>query len=116
LTTTALPALTGAWGTGFQQGFHLIGRQDLGQLVLGFFFQISDLLFLVVGQIHFLLGKARDEMKASLRLATLTTAASSAAATTTLLTDALLTGTGRTPVVVGMHKCNRHATGKNTAR
>jgi hypothetical protein len=47
------------------QDFHLLRGEDLGQLFLHFLFQIGDLLLLIVGQVHLLLGKPRDHVNAA---------------------------------------------------
>jgi hypothetical protein len=68
-TTTA--ALAGSRRTGRAQNLHLIGGENLRELGLGLFFQIGDLLLLIVGQLHLLFGKARDQMKPCRRASTM---------------------------------------------
>jgi hypothetical protein len=103
------------------KGLHLIGGKDLGQFFLRFFFQGCDRGFLVVGELHFLLGKAGDQMKAGLGSNTSTprtTTGTTTGATTgaaLLSTAVLLTcrrpTTGPTIVLLGVNERNQKATG-----
>jgi hypothetical protein len=58
---------TPTWRAGRFKNLHLCGRQNLGELCFGFLFQLLDLLLLIVGEVEFLLGKPRNQMKAGRR-------------------------------------------------
>src|SRR5260370_14408141 len=65
LATAAPRAVTGATGLGWPQVFQLLfllGREDLGQALLDFLFQLGDLLGLLLGQLQCLTGERRHHV------------------------------------------------------
>jgi hypothetical protein len=70
-TWSALSALTSSAHilAHVRELFLLIVGQNAVQLCLGFFFQIGDLLFLVVGKVQLILSERRHQMKAGLHSA-----------------------------------------------
>ncbi len=116
LATTALP--TGSGRTGFIERFHLISGQNFRELGLGVFFQRRDLRFLIVGQVHFLLGKARDQMEPGLSVTTATTTSATSATTASAratLIRLLLTAGRSTAVILllTVHERNEQPAGEH---
>jgi hypothetical protein len=84
---TALAALARTRRAGFRHDLDLLRSQDLLQLGLDLFFEIGNLLLLVLGQVQLILREARNEMEpaagaaTTTRTAALTTTGSAARST-----------------------------------
>jgi hypothetical protein len=107
-------AVTGTFSSGVAgragllEGLELLGRQDPGELVLHFLFEVGDLLALVVGEIEPFFGEARNDVDAAGRAG-----ATGTIATRTTGSATVFTRRGRWAVgtIRGVGQCDQRRAG-----
>jgi hypothetical protein len=115
LSAAAGSTLTALRRPGVFEDFHLLGREDLGEPILHFPFEIGDLLALVVGEVELVFSEAWDEVSAAATgAARATTAAAGPAAATRSPCAAagILPCAGAFGVVSGHRSASQHRPGQ----